>query len=273
MRMTDEPGYAMPGRTYACAVIWPMVYFSVGVVLFALVPGVRWLAVPFCLSIVPLCAVMLAGACLWARTGATSVSWPVVLLGWFVIVTGSAADIFATVYHSPTLDREANPTLRAFLDRGYGLEFAYAFGAAVQFLWIGTALALWYGLARHRNEIVATMPPTGSLLAYLKAGTGAREKTYRQWLFPSTWAELPWAYHYSTYTAAFFVAVAAYRYYVAAEWFGLVPLDPLWVRLIAPSVCFVILCVVYAGWLKQARREMVILNELPVPLTEEARDA
>jgi hypothetical protein len=97
------------------------------------------------------------------------------------------------------------------------------------------------------------MPPSGSLLAYLKAGMGGRELSYRQWICPLAYADLPWANHVVWSVGALFVAVSVYRFYLALEWYGVAPLYPLAVRFIAPSVVLLVACGWYAAWLRGAR--------------------
>src|SRR5262249_47478390 len=67
------------------------------------------------------------------------------------------------------------------------------------------------------------------------------------------YADLPWAYHLAWWTAVAFVGFSAYRFYVALEWYEVVPLTPLWVRFIAPSVILLATCWLYAAWLRGAR--------------------
>jgi hypothetical protein len=111
-------------------------------------------------------------------------------------------------------------------------------------------------LLKHRHTLAATMPPSGSLLAYFKAGTGGRELSYRQWICPLAYADLPWANHLAWWAGMFFVAVSAYRFYLALEWYGIAPLDPLWVRLVAPSVVLLVGCWWYAAWPRGARTRL-----------------
>jgi hypothetical protein len=54
-----------------------------------------------------------------------------------------------------------------------------------------------------------------------------------------------------------FVGVSAYCLYLAMEWYRVVPMRPLWVRFIAPSVALLATCLAYANWLRAARRRPV----------------
>src|SRR5262249_19439736 len=144
----------------------------------------------------------------------------------------------------------------------------YLFGGILQVLFVGLTMVLWLALLKHRHTLVATMPPRGSLLAYFKAGTGGRELSYRQWLCPLAYAELPWAYHFAWWTGVAFVALSLYRFSLALEWYQVVPLVPLWVRFIAPSVVLLATCWCYAVWLRHSRARLVA--ESAQPLTDRA---
>jgi hypothetical protein len=199
-------------------------------------------------------AVALAAAVPLALAGKELAPLPPLIAGWAVVLGGAACDIVATVTHSPDLAREGNPLLSGRLGRGVSLELVYLFGAVSQLLFIGMALVLWLGLLKHRRTLAGTMPPQGSLLAYFKAGTGGRELSYRQWLCPLAYADLPWAYHLTWWCGVAFVAISVYRFYLALEWCGLAPLQPLSVRFIAPSVLLLATCWWYAAWLRGADR-------------------
>jgi hypothetical protein len=245
-------GYTLPGRRLAQVTVTSIVLLFFGL-LALFVPQVRVAVVPLCLSMVPLFAVALMAALPLAAAGEEDAPTVPLLAGWAVILGGAACDIYATVSHSPDLDREGNPVLRGLLDNGMSLEQVYLFGAISQVLFLGLAMVLWLGSLKHRATLVATMPPHGSLLAYFKAGTGGRELSYRQWLCPLAYSELPWAYHYVWWGGVVFVGVSAYRFYLALEWYRVVPLEPLWVRFIAPSLLLIATCWCYAVWLRDAR--------------------
>jgi hypothetical protein len=217
-------------------------------------PQARPAIVPLCVGLAPLFVVALAAAVRLAMAGREVAPAAPLVAGWAVILGGAGCDIFATVTHSPDLAREANPVLRGLLDNGVPLAQVYLFGALVQVLFIGLAMFLWLAFLKHRLTLAATMPPRGSLLAYLKAGTGGRELNYRQWLCPLSYSDLPWAYHLALGTGVMFVAASAYRFYVALEWYGVAPLSPLRVRLLAPAVVLLATCWWYAAWLRGAAR-------------------
>jgi hypothetical protein len=245
-------GYALPGRRLAVTAVTCLVLAFIGMVAVCL-PQFRSWVVPLCLSLVPLLVVALVAAVPLAAIGKDDAPVAPLLAGWLIVVGGAACDTFATVTHSPDLGQEANPVLRGLLDNGVPLAQVYLFGAVLQVLFIGLAMVLWLGLLKHRRTLVATMPPRGSLLAYFKAGTGGRELNYRQWCFPLAYSEFPWAYHFAWWTGVAFIAMSAYRFYVALEWYGVAPTYPLGVRFVAPSLLLFVACRWYAVWLRGAR--------------------
>lgn len=250
--MTESPDYAMPGRTAArwlsgilvAAVLWTLTVW--------LVPKLQPLRVPTVYGVLAATGVVLVLAVRFAAQGRDRVPFLGLLAGWAVWFGGSAADIGATIAHTPDLKREANPLIRSLLDSGITIDAVYAFGVVSQAVFIAAGAVLWVALLKHRTDLVRSMPPAGSLLAYLKAGTGGRELSYRQWLCPLTASELPWGYHYACWGGACFIAIGVARSYAAAEWYRLVfPTVPN--RLIAGTAIVLVLCVVYAAWLKAAR--------------------
>ena len=248
-------GAALPGRRLAQVTMTSLV-LGIGVAVAVFLPQAREALVPLCLSLVPLFAVAAVAAILFAATGEDDVPALPLLAGWLVILGGTACDIYATLSHSPDLDREANPIIRALLDNGVSLKQVYVVAALLQLLYIVLAMALWLGFLKHRRTLATTMPPAGSLLTYFKAGTGGRELTYRQWLCPFTYSEFPWACHLAWWTGVVFIGVSVYRFYVALEWYQVAPLRPPGVRFVVPSVLFLATCWWYAAWLRGARARL-----------------
>jgi hypothetical protein len=245
-------GYGLPGRRFA-QVAMTSVFLGIFGVIAVFLPQARLAVVPLCIAFIPLFAVALVAAVPLAMAGRDAAPAVPLVAGWAVILGGAACDIFSTVSHSPDLAREANPVLRGLLDNNVALEQVYLFGGIIQLLFAGLAIVLWHGLLKHRHTLAATMPASGSLLAYFKAGTGGRELSYRQWLCPLVYADLPWAYHLAWSIGVMFVGVSVYRFYVALEWYGVAPVHPLWVRFLVPSVLLLATCWLYAVWLRGAR--------------------
>jgi hypothetical protein len=248
-------GYALPGRRSAIIVVTSELLVFLVIIALFLPPVRRWI-VPLCVSMIPLLAVALAGAVPLAVAGKSDAPVARLLAGWVVMLASAACDIFATVSHSPDLAQEANPVLRGLLDNRVPLGQVFLFGAVVQVLFLALAMVLWLALLKHRHTLAATMPPSGSLLTYFKAGTGGRELSYRQWLCPLGYADLPWANHLAWWTGVAFVVASVYRFYLALEWYRVVPVHSLEVRLIAPSILLLISCCWYAAWLRRARARL-----------------
>jgi len=251
----DRYGYALPGRRFAQVAVASLVLVLLAHVA-AFLPRAQVGGVSWCVSLVPLSAVALVAAVGLAAAGEEPAPLAPLLAGWLVVLGGAACDIVATVTHSPDLSGEANPILRRLLDDGVTLDSVYLFAAVSQLLFVGLTMVLWLGLLKHRHTLAATMPPGGSLLAYFKAGTGGRELSYRQWLLPLIWSELPWAYHFAWWTGVVFIAASAYRFYLALEWYEVAPLEPLWVRFIAPTLLLLVTSWWYAAWLRRTHTSL-----------------
>jgi len=248
-------GYALPGRRWAQVAVSSIV-FAIVAIIATMLPQVRPAIVSLCIILVPLLALALAAAVPLAAAGRDTAPARPLIAGWAAILGGSACDVYATMAQSPDLAREANPIMRGMLDNGVSLVQVYAIVAVMHVLWVGLAMVLWLGLLQHRHTLAGTMPPRGSLLAYFKAGIGGRELSYRQWLCPLRYGDLPWAYHMAWWIGVAFVATGAYRFYLALEWYGVAPIELLWVRLIAPSVILLVTCWWYASWLRGARARL-----------------
>jgi hypothetical protein len=262
------PTGTMPGRTAArwfCGIIVIAFLWWLAVVL---VPRLRWLEVPTLYALVPVGVVALVLAVVFRAAGRTSAPAGARVAGWAVIIGGSAADIFATVWHSPTLTREANPILRGLLDSGHSLALVYGYALVIQALGIVGACVTWDALLRHRKELAALMPAAGSLLAYFKAGTGGRHLSYRQWLCPLRWNDLPEGYAYACWAGACGVGICLARFYAAAEWYRIV-LPTASNRVIAGGILLLLLCVSYAAWLRSARRALPEPESDELPVAEE----
>lgn len=145
-------------------------------------------------------------------------------LGIGFIAGGAILDLAATVAHSPTLDREANPVARALLDSGHALSSVYTYGFLSQALLVTTVCVLWLALLRHHERIVSATGPTRGFWEFLKAATGGGPLSWRQWLFPIRASEVPHPYHVFWIFVVTFLAGAVDRWFVALDWYGLV--DP-----------------------------------------------
>jgi len=264
----DEP---MPGRRpaqWVCGIV--SVLFFWGLVVW-LAPQLRPLRVPTVYALLPVAFALFAFASAFAHAGRDTLPAVPLVAGLALFIGGSVADIYATLAHTPDLKREANPVIRELLDTGHPIEFVYAYGLTGQALWILAGVALWVGLLRHRTDLVRHMPATGSLLAYLKAGTGGRDLTYRQWLCPLRWNELPRPVPFVCGTAIVWVGISLLRYYAAAEWYQLVR-PTFWNRVTVFFAILVVVCVAYARWLRTARRALPEPEPLALALKTEILD-
>lgn len=247
--------YTLPGRRFAQVTAFCLV-LNCFVVVALLLPQARPVVVPLCLSLVAIVGVALVSALGLTAAGASDVPLAPGLAGVLLILGGAACDIYATIRHSPDLRREANPVLRGLLDEGVSLAEVYGVGAIMQVGFVGLSLTLWLGLLRHRHTLAATMPAEGSLLTFFKAGTGGRELSYRQWCCPLSYSELPWAYQFCWWCGVAFLATGVYRFYLALEWYGVAPFEPMGVRLVAPTALLFLASAWYALWLRNARARL-----------------
>lgn len=158
-----------------------------------------------------------------ARMGTASAPVSIMMLGVLYIVSGPVFDIAATLIHSPNLDNEANPIARVLLDGGHSVVFLYCFGFICQSLWVGFLSTLWVGLLRHRFQMVDMVRESQNFPQLVKGATGGATLTWRQWLFPLRWSEMPHAYGFFWILAVVLISDSNYRWYLGFTWFGLFP--------------------------------------------------
>jgi hypothetical protein len=178
-------------------------------------------AVPTAYAVPAVLAAALVLAVRVARAGTASVPWVPLLLGLAFIVGGAALDITATLAHTPDLSQEQNPIARVLLDSGHSVSFVYWYGAVCQPLYLAFVACLWVGLLRHRHSIRDSVRGSQTFLQLMKAATGGRTLTWRQWCLPLRLSELPNAYHLLWALAVLLVAGSMDRWYLGAEWYGL----------------------------------------------------
>lgn len=170
------------------------------------------------------------------------------------IAGGAAFDVGATLWHTPDLAQEANVVARTLLDSGHSVGFVLAAAGVAQFALTAALICAWVGLLRHRNLILTEVPIGGAVLPTLKAATGGASLTWRQWLLPLGFAELPGAYHLWWATAVVLVGGSASRWYLGLEWFGLVPSDWASGQLVVVAVGCTAGLSAYVLWLSSAAR-------------------
>lgn len=187
------------------------------------------------------------------RLGTSAVPLGLAIFGVVYVVGGAAFDMLATALHSPELDREGNPVARAFLDSGYGVPFVYGFAIVAQALLAAFTSIVWIAFLRHREALVASLPRSGSVGAFLKAALFGPDWSAgrRGWSLPRRWSDLPSPYHLFWFWVVAFVAGSSERWYLGLEWFQLIH-SRRW-QVIGGT--FVLSTVLYLGWLwSMARR-------------------
>src|SRR5262249_43137565 len=110
-------GYMLPGRRLARVVVTSVV-LAIVVMVAVFLPPAGPVVVPLRSVLIPLFAAALVAAVPLAAAGKDGAPAGPLLAGWAVVVGGAAADIFATLTHTPDLAWEANPVIRALLDNG-----------------------------------------------------------------------------------------------------------------------------------------------------------
>ena len=120
------------------------------------------------------------------------------------------------------LQYEANPIARALLDSGHPLPVVYLFGAACQVLVVVVSCLLTIAVLRHRRRLIDSVRYTRSITELLKHLIGGRHLTYRQWLLPMRYSELPEIEFYTWFAGPILLTHSIYRFYLGLEWFGFV---------------------------------------------------
>lgn len=171
-----------------------------------------------------------------ARVGTATLSPAIFLPGLLFIIGGAVFDMTATILHTPDLSQEQNPIARTLLDGGHSTFFVYSYGFICQSLYLAFVAVLWLGLLRHRRSIVDSIRGSRTFLESVKAATGGRELSWRQWCLPLHLSELPESYHLLWLIVIIVVASSVDRWYLGLEWFGVVSGIRLWVGTVAVIV-------------------------------------
>jgi hypothetical protein len=173
-------------------------------------------ALPFALAVCLILAIR------FARQGSASAPSLAAWLGVTLICGTATFDMAATLIHSPDLRREGNPVVRVLLDSGHSSRFVLAYGGIAQGLYLSCLCALWLALLRHRPRLLDSVRGERTFFRFLRSATGGAELSWRQWLLPLRWAELPAAYHSLWILAVTLWSGTMDRLYLGLEWFGLV---------------------------------------------------
>lgn len=196
------------------------------------------------------------------RSGNLSVPVYPALLGVILIVVGGLFDVTATLVHTPDLKREANLLARALLDSGHPLTVVLLFGFLCQILLLLVLCELWLALLRHRLILAESLRGFQSPLLFMKAATGGADLTWRQWMLPLRFSELPRAYHtFWAGTATLLVAGTVDRWYLGLEWFKLVPRIRWYVATLAATSG--LLCYLTWLWYALGERQSGVVNASP----------
>jgi hypothetical protein len=237
-----------PGNGIARALIGLLLLLGVGMIVFLHVDLPLRSAI-LLVYIIPFALVVCAGLALQMhRAGSAPVPAPAVWMAAVFVAGGVGFDILATLLHSPDLSLEANQVARLLLDSGHDLSFVYVYAGVCQSLIVLITLALWSALLRHRGTLVASIGEPTSFWRFLKAATGGAELTWRQWVLPLTWADLPRAYHVLWVLTVLLVAAAAERWYLGLQWFGI--LEGL--RTVVVASALLLGLIAYFWWLARA---------------------
>jgi len=144
-------------------------------------------------------------------------------VGALVIFGSTALDAAATYTHSPDLQQEANPLLRALLEAGHSLPFIYAYAVVFALIYVAMACVGWAGFLRHREALVrsALAQSPGTFGEFLRAAMGGGHLTPRRFWLSVRLSDCAKAYH----AVCFLWAVAPVSWSIARWYAGLVWLD------------------------------------------------
>jgi hypothetical protein len=218
---TNEP--SLPGNSAARALLAValLAALALAAVLWPAPRPVGAIWVAYALPVA--CAACLALAIRLARLGPAPASRLAALLGTTLLLGAGGFDMAATLAHSPDLAREGNPLARALLDSGHSSRFVLGYGLLGQGLYLSCLCVLWLALLRHWPRLVGSVRDQPTFPRFLKGATGGAGLTWRQWLLPLRWSELPRAYHCLWILAVVLWSGAVDRLFLGLEWFGLVP--------------------------------------------------
>jgi hypothetical protein len=169
------------------------------------------------------CGVCLGLVIRLARQGSAPAPPFAVLLGVTLILGAAGFDMAATLLHTPDLSGEDNPVARVLLDSGHSPQFVLGYGLLAQGLYLSCQCVLWVALLRHWPRLVGSVRGQPTFLRFLKAATGGAALSWRQWLLPLRWSELPSAYHYLWVLGVILWSGLVDRVFLGLQWFGLVP--------------------------------------------------
>lgn len=207
-----------------------------------------WLRVPvaYCLPVFLTYALLLV-ALLYLRGRAAIPR--LVFAGGVILTTGGVVlDMVMTALKTPTLELEGNLIARALLDTRHSVTFVYWYAVVAQGLFTTFICLFWAAFLRHRLTLLLSARRGGAegKLAFLKAAFGGGELTWRQFLFPIRFSELPTAYHLAWFFMAVIMGTGPYRLYLGFCWLGL---GSFAYQLAACAAAVTLSSVIYLLWL------------------------
>lgn len=151
-------------------------------------------------------------------------------LGIFLVAGGTAADVWATLAHSPNLAREANPLARLMLELELSLNLVLGIGFASQLFLALLCISLYVQFLRESPQILQSMTYRGHLTFFTEVygGPGAN---WRDLLLNRVSPR-----HQLIFLAPLLVLLYSYRWYLALEWIEVVPIS----RIVVPLVLLVV---------------------------------
>ena len=203
----------------------------------------------FCIPLV-LC-VALALAIDLARHGNAQLPRIVAIAGIILIAGGTAFDMSATAFHSPSLNAEGNPVACAFLDASFSISFVYAYAILAQGMFVVFLSIAWLAFLKHRHQLVASIGHPATLHDLIRAGIGAGHLPKRKWWsLTIRLSELPHAYHVLWFMIVLLMAAMLDSWYLGLEWFNVVRS----IRWFVVAVAITFGMVGYFTWLWRASR-------------------
>ena len=210
------------------------------------------LVVPFALCIPIVLLVAIALVVNLAQIGSAPVPSLPATAGVAFIAGGTAFDMAATAFHSPSLDAEGNPVARAFLDAGYTVSFVYVFGILAQGMFVIFLCIAWLAFLKHRQQLVTSIGCPATIHDLFRAAMGAGHLPKRRWWsLTFRFSELPYSYHVFWFIAVLLVAGSLDSWYLGLEWFNAVRS----IRWIVVTIAIAAGMVCYFMWLWHASRE------------------